>query len=223
MTWAEHLISFYRQLEPPGALPNDITWLHPQHQPGVMPVVETFYTKYFNDNKERSLIMGINPGRFGAGITGVNFTAPRQLLQYCGIPHPFRDLSELSAEFVYDLVTAYGGPEQFYARYFIGSVCPLGFVQHGKNLNYYDDKELLETVRPFIIRNMERLLSFGVNRELCICMGGEKNFRHLSALNEQHGWFKKLEAVPHPRFIMQYRRKHKEQFIHQYLQLMTKA
>jgi hypothetical protein len=121
------------------------------------------------------------------------------------------------------LIAAYGGAKAFYHDFFIGSVCPLGFVKHGRNLNYYDDAELLAVLRPFIIKNMERLLSYPFNRSACFCLGGEKNFRFLNALNQEFQWFQEILPLAHPRFIMQYRRKQKEQFIQQYLQLITKA
>jgi hypothetical protein len=222
MTWAEHLISYYKNLKPPKKLPNDIEWLYPQQQPRVFEIVEAFYTKFYEDQNPRTLLIGINPGRFGAGVTGVNFTAPRQLSLYCGIEHPFKDQSELSAEFIYEMILAYGGVKKFYSRFFIGSVCPLGFVQHGKNLNYYDDKELLRAVEPFIVRSMNELLSFGANQHQCICIGGEKNYKYLSSLNERHQWFKTIATVPHPRFIMQYRRRQKDLYIQEYLEQLKK-
>lgn len=222
ITWADHLLSFYRDLKPPKKLPNGIEWLYPQKEPGVMDVVSAFLHKYYDDERPRKIFLGINPGRFGAGVTGVNFTAPRQLRKYCGIDHPFRDQTELSAEFIYDMINAYGGAEKFFKEFFIGSVCPLGFVQAGKNINYYDDRELAATVRPFIIKNISALLSFKVNRTTCFCIGGEKNFKYLSSLNDQFQWFENIAPLAHPRFIMQYRRKQKEQFIQQYLELMTK-
>ena len=221
-TWARHLISFYRNLKPPEKLPHDIQWLYPQQQPRVIEIVEAFYNRFYSDTRPRTLLIGINPGRFGAGVTGVNFTAPRQLSLYCGLAHPFKDQSELSAEFIYEMIQAYGGVKKFYSRFFIGSVCPLGFVQHGKNINYYDDKELLKAVEPFIIQSMEELLSFSVNRQKCICIGGEKNYKYLSALNEQYNWFKTITSVPHPRFIMQYRRRQISLYVQEYLEQLKK-
>ncbi|HEU4469840.1 MAG TPA: uracil-DNA glycosylase family protein [Flavisolibacter sp.] len=217
-TWAQHLISYYKSLRPPARLPNGIGWLYPQKDPQVMEVVERFLNKFFPDGDARKLLLGINPGRFGAGITGVNFTGPDELSKWCGISHPFKKRSELSAEFIYDMINAYGGPAPFYQHFFIGSVCPLGFVKEGKNLNYYDDKDLLALVEPFIIKSMKALLEGEVDRSVCYCIGGEKNYRYLSGLNQRFGWFKKIVGLPHPRFIMQYRRKQKEQFIQQYLQ-----
>lgn len=222
MTWAKHILSIYKNLHPPQHLPNDTEWLYPQQSQVVLDIVERFCAKFYDDQKQRTLLIGINPGRFGAGVTGVNFTAPRQLLQACGIDHPFKDQTELSAEFIYAMIDAYGGVQKFYSEFFMGSVCPLGFVRHGKNLNYYDDKMLLQAVEPFIIANFQKLVSFRANRDRCICIGGEKNYKYLSALNQEHKWFKTIDTVPHPRFIMQYKRQQKEGFIQQYLEVLKK-
>jgi hypothetical protein len=219
-TWADHLFSLYGSLQPPKQLPNHIEWLYPQKDASVMKIFETFLYKYYNDDKPRKILLGINPGRFGAGVTGINFTAPRQLKEFCGIDHPFKIQTELSAEFIYELIGAYGGTKKFYSNFFIGSVCPLGFIKHGKNINYYDDKELVKTVEPFIIKNLNFLLDFNADRTSCAAIGGEKNFKYLNSLNEQFKWFKEITPLPHPRFIMQYRRKQKQQFIQQYIQFI---
>jgi len=221
-TWADNLLSLYSHLLPPKQLPKDIEWLYPQKDPMVMKIFETFLHKYYNDYKPRTLLLGINPGRFGAGVTGVNFTAPNQLKEFCGIDHEFKKQSELSAEFIYEMIAAYGGTEKFYSKFFIGSVCPLGFIKQGKNINYYDDRKLLETVEPFIIKNLSQLLDFNVDVKNCFAIGGEKNYKYLTAINERFGWFEKITPLPHPRFIMQYRRKQKQQFIQQYLQFIGK-
>jgi Domain of unknown function (DUF4918) len=220
-TWAEQIIHFYTHLQFPDKLPGSVQWLYPQQHPEVMQVVKAFYSKYFHDTHRRRLMLGINPGRFGAGVTGVNFTAPRQLKNICGMDHPFKDQSELSAEFIYDMIAAYGGPEQFYQHFFISSVCPLGFVDKGKNLNYYDDKDLYKAVEPFIIHSIEQQLEFPVDRSVCFCIGGEKNLNHLTVLNNRFCWFGKLVPLPHPRFIMQYRRKQKESYIDEYIQKLS--
>ena len=216
-TWAEQLYEFYSSFQPQQKLPNGIQWLYPQKGEEVMTVVKAFLHKYFNDTQERKLMLGINPGRFGAGITGVNFTAAKQLSNDCGIEHPFKAGSELSAEFIYAMIAAYGGPGNFYSHFFIGSVCPLGFVKGGKNINYYDDKELKAAVTHFIVDSIEKQLSFPVDRTQCLCIGGEKNYKYLSGLNEKYQWFTQITPLPHPRFIMQYRRKQLDAFIQLYL------
>lgn len=221
--FSKKLYAYYQSLTPPENLPGGIEVLFPQQDPKVVLLVKEFFKKFFHDNNKRNLMLGINPGRLGAGITGVNFTAPKQLKEFCGIDHHLKISNELSAEFIYDMIMAYGGVKKFYARWFIGSVCPLGFIKNGKNINYYDDKELLEAVKPFIIESIQKQVALGFKKDLCLCIGGEKNFHFLSGLNEEYQWFKKIIPLPHPRFIQQYRRKQKEKYIHQYLSAMRLA
>ena len=220
---SEKLIHFYQSLQPPKNLPKDIEILFPQKDLQVIELIKKFFEKYFNDTKPRHLMLGINPGRYGAGITGVNFTAPRQLKENCQIDHHFGLTSELSAEFIYDMIGEYGGVKKFYTNWFIGSVCPLGFVKNGKNINYYDDKKLLIAVTPFIIDCINKQIAIGFNTDKCLCIGGEKNFKFLSGLNNEYKWFKEIVPLPHPRFILQYRRKQKDQFIQQYLSALQLA
>lgn len=215
-TLARQLIHFYQQLTPP-TVPNGIRILHPQPDSKVMDIVKHFFEKYYNDNCQRKLMLGINPGRFGAGITGVNFTAPRQLKENCGIDHPWGNTTELSAEFIYEMITQYGGPEKFYSNYFIGAVSPLGFIKDGKNINYYDDKKLQQAVTTFIIETIQQQIQMGFATDTCICIGGEKNYKFLVSINEQQGFFKKIIPFTHPRFIMQYRRKRKQEYVNEWL------
>ena len=255
--FSEKLIEYYTQLMPPAGLPKDIEVLFPQKDPQVIELVKKFFEKYFSDDHPRRVLFGINPGRYGAGITGVNFTAPKQLKECCGIDHHLKLSSELSAEFIYDMITEYGGPKKFYQDWFIGAVCPLGFVTSsvsrptpgpsqggdgtprshglsareeathktpaGKNINYYDDKKLLEAVTPFIVDCITKQMAMGFNTQRCICIGGEKNFKFLSGLNNEHKWFNEIVPLPHPRFILQYRRKQKDKYIHQYLSALRFA
>lgn len=215
--FASQLLQFYKNLQPPVKLPKGVGILYPHQSAEVMKLVEQFLTAFYTDDHSRRLMLGINPGRFGAGLTGINFTGPRQLKDNCGIEHGLGNSSELSAEFIYEMIEAYGGAKQFYGAWFIGAVCPLGFVKDGKNMNYYDDPALVKAVTPFIVESIQQQLSFNFNTDYCICIGGEKNFNFLSTLNEKHRWFQKIIPVPHPRFIMQYRQKEKNNYLLQYL------
>ncbi|HZI53145.1 MAG TPA: uracil-DNA glycosylase family protein [Chitinophagaceae bacterium] len=215
-TFAQQLIQFYRQLKPPH-VPKAIEVMHPQPDQEVMETVQKFFQKFYTDNNPRRLMLGINPGRFGAGITGVNFTAPKQLTHNCGIDHPWGNGTELSAEFIYEMITAYGGPSAFYSDHFIGAVCPLGFIKDEKNINYYDDQQLQQAVTPFIIDTLQQQVKMGFDRTICFCIGGEKNYKYLSALNEKHNFFQQIVPMAHPRFIMQYRRKRKKEYIEEWL------
>jgi hypothetical protein len=221
--YAQKLITYYQQLKPPEKLPKGIEVLFPQKDRQVKELVKNFFEKYFYDTNPRRLMFGINPGRFGAGMTGVNFTAPKQLKEQCGIDHHLKSSSELSAEFIYDMIASYGGLEKFYREWFIGAVSPLGFIKNGKNINYYDDKKLADSIRPFIIDSINKLVTIGFDTKTCICIGGEKNYKFLSALNNEFKWFGEIVTLPHPRFILQYRRKQKDHYIHQYLSAMKFA
>lgn len=218
---AQDIFNFYRSLTPPTGLPAGVEVLYPQQDPAVLQLVKAFLDQYYTDNHPRTLLFGINPGRFGGGATGINFTAPRQLTGHCGIPHTLKLQSELSAEFIYEMIDRFGGCVEFYSRFFISAVSPLGFVKDGKNMNYYDDKQLQRALTPFIIDCINRQCKWTINREACLCIGGEKNYRFLASLNETHGWFNRILPLPHPRFILQYRRKQKEMYIQQYLDALN--
>lgn len=188
-----------------------------------MELCSLFYNKFYNDDQERTLIFGINPGRFGGGITGIPFTDPLKLEKYCGIANDLKKKTELSADFIYRMIGAYGGPELFYGKFYITALSPLGFTQHEKNLNYYDIRELQETVEPFMIQSIKAQLKFGVNKEVCYCLGEGKNFKYLSSLNQKHQFFEEIIPLAHPRFIMQYRRKSLDSFVENYLKLLHKT
>src|SRR5690606_10291567 len=138
----------------------------------------------------------------------------------CGIKNDLDKKPELSADFIYRMIAAYGGVDTFYSRFYIGAICPLGLTANGKNLNYYDTPEVERALRNFIVTSLQAQLDFPLNRERCICLGEGKNFKYLTRLNEEYGFFKSIIPLPHPRFIMQYRRKRVEEYVGQYLAAM---
>jgi Domain of unknown function (DUF4918) len=219
-TLAQSIIEFYSKLKAPRNLPPGVEVLHPQADKQVIPVIKEFYSKFYNDNNPRQLLFGINPGRFGAGTTGVNFTGPKQLTEFCGIQHPFRQRSELSAEFIYKMITAYGGAEKFYGKFFITSISPLGYVKNGINLNYYDDPVLAASLRQWIVQTIREQIAFTRCSRTCICIGGEKNFRYFTSINNEFRFFDNIIPLPHPRFIMQYKRKQVADYVDAYLRAL---
>ena len=221
--FADRIIGFYKSIQPPSKLPKGVGVLYPQQDKKVIKIVEQFYKKFYSDNHQRTLIFGINPGRFGAGVTGINFTGPKQLKENCGIDHSLKMHSELSAEFIYESIERYVGVKKFYKNFFISAVSPLWYIKDCFNLNYYDDKKLQEAVTPFIIDCVEKQLKWNLNRVKCICIGGEKNYKYFLKLNEEHNWFGEIIPLPHPRFIMQYRRKTKENYLSTYLDAFCKV
>ncbi|MEO6187978.1 MAG: uracil-DNA glycosylase family protein [Ginsengibacter sp.] len=217
MTVATKILSFLKNIELTTKLPENVEVMNPFRDASTFQLCESFYTKYYSDRNPRFIIIGINPGRFGAGMTGVPFTDPVRLETICGITNDFQKKRELSSVFIYEMINAFGGPENFYGRFYISSISPLGFTKNNKNLNYYDDKELEKKLKPFVIDNIEKQLRFGIKNEIAFCLGEGKNFHYLSRLNDEMKFFKKICPLPHPRFIMQYRLKAKEEYIDRYL------
>jgi len=176
-----------------------------------------FYEKFYSDKKPRAFLFGINPGRHGAGVTGVPFTDPIRLAGECGIANDLKKKGELSSEFIYTMIGAYGGVEAFYERYFFTAMSPLGFVRQGKNLNYYDDKELSRAVEPFVLQCIRRQLETIPTYPTCYCLGEGANYAWFRRFNEKHGFFREIVPLPHPRWVMQYRRKRIGEFVELYL------
>jgi hypothetical protein len=210
-------------------LPKGISVMNPfRDNKGALEASSEFYRKYYSDTEPRCLILGINPGRFGAGLTGVPFTDPKRLRECCGIMSYEGKAHEPSSAFVYAMIEEYGGSAAFYAQFLISSICPLGFTVAGKNgrevnCNYYDDKELAAAVRDFMVECLERQLAFGVRRDVCFCLGTGKNKQCITALNREHSFFDTVVALEHPRFIMQYRAKQMQSYIAQYVDALTLA
>ena len=176
----------------------------------------------------RHLILGINPGRFGAGVTGIPFTDTKRLEEKCGIIIPVQETYETSSVFIYDMIDEYGGVQKFYSDFYINSVCPLGFTSTGKNgkqvnYNYYDTRNLTEAVYGFMIESINRQLEFGIERDVCFCLGAGKNFKFLSELNNKFQIFKRVIPLDHPRFVMQYKSKQKHIYIENYIREFQKV
>ncbi len=213
MTFADRTLSFYQQLDIREKLPEDIEVMNPYSREQTRRACKIFYGKFFSDNHTRRLILGINPGRFGAGVTGIPFTDPIRLETSCGIPNPFEKKPELSSLFVYALIENMGGPGPFYRHYYIGAVSPLGFVKNGKNFNYYDDRKLEHALKPFIVKSLVRQVALGTGTEKCFCFGNGKNFTYLQRLNAELKLFGEIVPLPHPRWVMQYRRKQLQSYL----------
>lgn len=217
MSFGEKAFQFLAGLKPSFRLPKGVEALVPFESEETIRVNKLFFERFYNEDQKRRLILGINPGRFGAGVTGIAFTDPIRLESKLGIENAFAKKPELSSEFIYRMIDAYGGAAKFYRNFFISAVCPLGFVMNGKNLNYYDLPALEKAATPFIIESIQQHIRLGAETDIAYCLGEGKNFRFLSVLNEHHQFFKQVVPLAHPRFIMQYRRKMVDSYIKAYI------
>jgi Domain of unknown function (DUF4918) len=210
---ADRILRFLKGLEIQARLPKGVGVLSPYQDKTSFQLCEKFYRKFYSDDRTRTLIIGINPGRLGGGLTGIPFTDPLKLQERCGIPNELPKRAELSADFIHLIIDAFGGLEKFYGQFYFSSVSPLGFTRDGKNLNYYDIPELQKVIKPFIVASMRQQLAFGLLSETCFVLGEGKNFDYVQSLNAELSFFKTVVPLPHPRFVMQYKRKKLKEYI----------
>lgn len=225
-TIADRIISFNKHLVYKEKLPDGFSVMNPfTENPETMKVMTLFYKKFYSDNHPRKFIIGINPSRHGAGLTGVPFTDTKRLDTVCGIKMQSAYSHEVSSVFMYDMIEEYGGVEKFYSRFYINSPFPLAIVRREKdnwlNANYYDDKKLYTAVKPFMIKSLKQHIRTGVDTSLAFVLG-KKNGLFINEINKQEKLFSKLEVLDHPRYIQQYRSKFKEDYITKYLWAFSK-
>ena len=223
MTFGLAAFEFYNALECPVNLPLDVVPLNCYESDDVMGYVRAFLSKYFDDCRERILVFGINPGRFGGAVTGISFTDPVALERYCGIPNDLVKRRELSSDFVYRFIDAWGGVGDFYSHFFLTGVCPIGFTRHGKNFNFYENAAFYSIVEPYVLECVHSQLSFGARRDVAIVIGSGSNRKIFEKINSEYKFFDTTCYLPHPRFIMQYHRKELDRYLKEYCQMFSAA
>ena len=220
-TFASKIIQFNKQLSFEGKLPEGISIMNPfKENAEIMSIVEKFYNKFYNDDHKRKIILGINPGRLGGGVTGIPFTDSKRLTEVCNIKIDSVKTHEPSSVFIYEMIHKYGGVEKFYSHFYINSICPLGFIQTTKtsciNKNYYDYDDLYQSVESFMISTLRQQIDFGIDTKKCFVLG-KRNAGFISKINEKEKLFNSIVVLEHPRYIQQYKSKEKDNYISRYL------
>ena len=228
-TFAQKVIDFNAHLVFDAPLPQGISVMNPfRDNACAVPASTAFYRKYYDDHRPRRIILGINPGRFGAGLTGIPFTDPKRLAERCHIHvDACPSAHEPSSVFVYEVIAALGGEYAFYRDWYINSICPLGFTSTGKNgrqtnFNYYDRSALQRAAYPFIVESLRRQLAFGIRRDVCFCFGTGKNAAFLEKLNAEYAFFDSIVPLEHPRYIVQYKWKARQTYVEKSVSLLGK-
>ena len=221
-TFADKVIDFNRHLHYLGKLPEGFQVLNPYlDNPETMEVMQQFYHKYYNDSKQRRFIVGINPSRHGAGVTGVPFTDTKRLESACDIKMQSAHTHEISSVFMYEMIADYGGAKNFYQDFYINSPFPLAIIRQTKagkwlNANYYDDSVLFEMVKDFMILSLKKHISLGLDTSEVFVLG-KKNAAFIQKLNKEAKLFESLIILEHPRYIQQYKSKEKQLYIDKYI------
>lgn len=148
------------------------------------------YAKKYGQGKRRTLLLGMNPGPWGMGQTGVPFGDVQYVRDWMGIEgahtqparlHPKRPVQgfackrrEPSGSRLYGWASArFGSAEAFFAEFYVVNYCPLLFFdKEGKNLTPpqlgVKAVEVLETAcdahLDAIVRSMEPEFVVGVGQ-----------------------------------------------------------
>ncbi len=221
-TFGDKVIDFNHHLEYSDKLPKDFKVINPYlDNPETIDVMQQFYHKFYNDTNQRKFIVGINPSRHGAGVTGVPFTDTKRLESACGIKMHSAHTHEISSVFMYDFINEFGGVKDFYNQFYINSPFPLAIVRKTKenkwlNANYYDDSKLFEMVKDFMITSLKKHISMGLDISNVFVLG-KKNATFIQKLNKEAKLFNTLKVLEHPRYIQQYKSKEKQLYIDKYI------
>jgi hypothetical protein len=226
-TFGEKVVAFNKKLKFSGNLPEGFEVMNPFFDnPETIAVMSKFYQKFYNDYHQRKFIIGINPSRHGAGVTGVPFTDTKRLETVCGIEMKTAHTHEISSVFLYDVIENFGGVEAFYKKFYINSPFPLAIIRKtlkgNLNANYYDDKDLFEAVKPFMIQSLKDHIDLGLDTSEVFILG-KKNATFIDKINSQEKFFEKMTVLEHPRYIQQYKIKEKQLYIDKYLIALNKA
>ena len=221
-SFGDKVIDFNRNLQFSDELPDGFRVLNPyQDNPETMVRMEQFYHKFYNDCNKRKFIVGINPSRHGAGVTGVPFTDTKRLETECGIKMESAHTHEISSVFIYDMISQFGGTTDFYKQFYINSPFPLAIVRKSKegnwlNANYYDNRALFESVKNFMIQSLKDHISLGLDTSEVYVLG-KKNALFIHKLNNEAKLFDGIKVLEHPRYIQQYKSKEKQMYIDKYI------
>lgn len=224
----DHVLSFslHGVKLPPGV--GVLDPFHGEHGNEVQRIVSEFHRAFFSDDRQRLLMLGINPGRLGAGSTGLSFTDTKRCESDLLIPVTGLRTHEPSSDFFYRMIRAASGADAFYSQVYVHAICPLGFVKHGGagkdiNLNYYDDPALEKAVTPFVENWLRTLVTCGMRTDVVFCIGTGKNATYFKKLNDRLKLFERIVPLEHPRFVMQYKAKQLDLYIDKYVSALAEA
>jgi len=220
MSFSTKAIKYFCNLKAPHIISSGVEVINPYETDVVKEIVNRFYTKFYDEEKEYIFMIGINPGRFGGGLTGIAFTDPVALRESCEIENNLGNRKELSSKFIYTVAERFGGVNMFFTRVFLTALYPFAIIKDGKNYNYYDDKSLKEKLKAEIIKTIESQIEFGAKRDFAILLG-KRNAEYFYPINEKYKFFKQIFVLEHPRYIMQYKLKQINKYVNKYLRAIN--
>lgn len=230
ITFAEKILQFNETISKERfELPDGYKIINPfngENEVAVKKLTTEFYHKFYEDNHIRRIIFGSTPSRSASAITGIPFEDYRYLQQEIGSSIKGVRINRSSSDFLMEVISAYGGRGQFYKNFYMNFVCPVGIIKISStgretNCNYYEDKRIQKAMYSFIIHTIKSQLTFGIDTTVCFCIGSGENYKFLSTINSIYKFFDTIIPLEHPRFIMQYNAKRKDEFLEKYIRLLS--
>lgn len=174
--------------------------------------IDTFWRTYYGGAVPRVVLCGINPGRHGAGKTGIPFLDFQLLSQLIsGID---RQDSERSARFFFQVVRQFG-VAAFFHSFYVTNVASVGFIRDGKNLNYDAlPASALEVVERNFLQEMEIVQPTHV---ISLSNVVQKTVRKLLPTTVDCSM-----RLPHPSWITTYRGNEMDKWAARYLAVLDK-
>jgi hypothetical protein len=211
-TFADKAINFFSNIEDPIPGHSEIKSMSIFQNDSVRENIRLFYQKYYSDADKRTFVIGINPGRLGSGVTGIPFTDTHTLHTLLDISQKSTISKEPTSQFVSQLIKQYPNPADFYKKYFLTSLSPVGFTKNNKNFNFYDDMDFYRKIKPYLIESLRRQLSLGALPK-AIVWGKGKNYSLIKQINDEYNFFTEITPLEHPRYVIQYKRSELEDYI----------
>lgn len=218
MTVSAKVIDFYKNFSLPSVLPSDIVVHNPYDDPMRQKAIESFYKKFFADDEPRVHLIGINPSRITETSSGINYTDGFALENFCGITNDFSKSRELTSEFFYMVVEEFGSAENFYKEIFAWAMMPFSVTRVSKYKNYYED-DVFDHLIDMVQSNIQWISNLPKKGKVVIIGTGE-NKKMFESLPGSPFGYDNVQFLPHPRWIMQYKRAYVKNYVQQYVEFL---
>ncbi len=163
-----------------------------------------FHKKYVEPNSPKIVICGINPGRNGAGLTGIPFIDFESLSNM--LPDINKKDREQSANFFFSVIQQFG-IETFYKYFYVTNISWFGFsrIDKSKNVNYYE-KDISTEIAICLIDKFVEEMDL-INPDYIIPLSKTVLYELESLKNQQKIRAEIGTCLNHPSWIVTYRRK----------------
>lgn len=173
--------------------------------------IEKYYDKYVDFDSDKIVLCGLNPGRFGAGLTGVPFIDFKSLSKM--LSNIKKDDGESSAQFFFELVKKFG-IEKFYKICYVTNISKFGYSKKSsaKNVNY---PKLPNSAQDWLFKRFIEEMNL-IKPKVIIPLSDDvaKTLKVLTQAQQLD--YKIAPKLNHPAWVMTYKKKDKNLWLQKY-------